>query len=527
MEFDGIVLIFNGEIYNYRELINTEQLNVKTKSDSEVLIRLYQKYGCEFLSKIHGMFAFCLYDSHLNQFFCATDRFGKKPFYYYYLDGKFIFASEIKAIIRLLDHIPAMEPQALSEYLSFMAPLNGHTFYQGIKKLQAGHSLNLSDTTINIKPYYSIDNIQISQFNENEILVKIEELLLSSVEERLAADVEVATLLSGGIDSSLVSALYAKLSNQKINTFCIGYLNDNQYSETSYAQKVANHIQSEHHELLINRQDFIETIDRMLLHTDQPLGDAAAIPTYLLSQHIHKQGIKVALSGEGSDESFLGYEHYQYALSLLNQPPKVTDFQINPEWEYQNRASLGKTIFQSTAEVFSEKHKTRLFNTSPKPVDLSQYQSHYNPIQWLTYVDFKIWISEVLMTKIDRMSMAHSLELRAPFLDHRLVEYLLKVEPSIKQGNTNKHLLKKIAIKYLPEEIVYRRKKGFSSPYNEWLYSSYGDEILHLILEVNKTLRLFNEDFIKFLYQQAKNNKFKQHLWNLYIFARWFKQTYL
>lgn len=526
MEFDNMIITFNGEIYNYKELIQKENLQCITKSDTEVIIRLYQKYHTDFLNKLNGMFSFCIYNKNKKSFFCARDRYGKKPLYYYNQDNKFIYASTIKSILKLLDDKPNMNMDALHEYLSFMAPINDNTFYEGINKLPAGHYLYFHNQNLTISKYYDIDNIPNKKYTEDELLEKVEKLLIDSVKLRLTSDVEVATFLSGGLDSSLVSALYAKYSQKKINTFCIGYDEHTKYSELPYAKFTAEHIGSNHHEIVMTKTDFIETIDKMIEHTDEPFGDSASIPTYFLSQYINQQGIKVALSGEGSDEIFLGYDNYFKMLQYYQTEADIQPFTLSKEWEYNNRKLLSQNIYQTYGETFTEKQKELLLKNYKKTNLLSNYKVKYPPYKWLTYIDFKIWIAEVLMTKIDKMSMAHSLELRAPFLDYRLVELLLSVEEDLKKGNTNKYLLKEISKKYLPTEIIYRQKKGFSSPFIEWLYEEYKETILETILNVNKKIPIFNEDFVKFIYNEAKEKKFKQHLWHLYIFARWFHKNY-
>jgi len=526
MDFDDIIITFNGEIYNYQELIKDEDLRCVTKSDTEVLIRLYQKYGTDFLNKLSGMFSFCIYDKKKEKFFCARDRYGKKPFYYYKKDGKFIYASEIKSILKLLDTKPDMNKTALYEYLSFMTPINDNTFYENIHKLSAGHFLCFENNTLTIEKYYDIDKIETKEYKESEVLEKIEELLIDSVKLRLTSDVEVSTLLSGGLDSSLTSALYAQYSEKQINTFCIGYEEHTHYSELPFARIAAEHIGSKHHEVILTKKDFIETIDKMIEHTDEPFGDSASIPTYFLSQYIHNQGFKVALSGEGSDESFLGYDKYFKILQYYQSNPTEKPFDLSQEWEFDNRKLNSQHIYQTSGETFTEKQKELLFKNYKADDYLKDYKIDYPPFKWLTYIDFKIWIAEVLMTKIDKMSMAHSLELRAPFLDYILVEYMLSVDEKLKTGTTNKDLLKKVATKYLPNEIIHRKKKGFSFPFIEWLYEELGDEILSTILDVNKKCDLFNEDFVKLLYNEAKEKKFKQHIWHLYIFARWFHKNY-
>jgi len=223
----------------------------------------------------------------------------------------------------------------------------------------------------------------------------------------------------------------------------------------------------------------------------------------------------------------LGYDNYFKMLKYYNlKIPKKEVFNLTKEWEYNNRSLNKEQVYLSCGETFSYHQLQQLTTRSISPI-LHPYVSSYPPEQWLTYIDFSIWISEVLMTKIDRMSMAHSLELRTPFLDHSLVEYLLGVKSSIKIGSTNKAILKKIAKNYLPNSIIDRRKKGFSSPFIEWIYDRYGVEILNLMLDVNAKLDIFNNDFIVFLYEQGKKGHFKQHIYSLYIFCRWYKKVYM
>jgi len=525
MEFDEVIVVFNGEIYNYKELIKEHNLKVVTKSDTEVLIRLYQIYEFGFLNLLNGMFSFCIYDKKKRRFFCARDRFGKKPFYYYYKDGKFIFGSEIKAILSGLDKIPSMNLEGFYEYLSFMTPIGQNTFYKDIKKLQAGHYLVLDDE-LKIKKYYDIDKIETKYFDKAKVLSNIEEILISSLHYRLVSDVKVASLLSGGIDSSFISALYAEIVG-KIDTFSIGYNEYLHYSELDYAKVVAKHIDSNHHEIVVSKRDFLETIDKVLEATDEPFGDSATIPTYILSKYIHKSGIKVALSGEGADENFLGYDNYFKMFKYYEQEAQKKPFNLTKEWEYNHRRLNNLPIFQTSGETFTEKQKALLLKSYSERFLLKEFLTDYSPVKWVSYIDFKIWIAEVLMTKIDRASMANSLEIRAPFLDFRLVEYMFSVDENLKRGDTNKSLLKSIAVKYLPKEIIYRQKKGFSSPFIEWLYDEYDKEILDIILRVNKEINIFNEEFVKFLFNKAKEKRFKQHIWQLFLFAKWYEEVYL
>ena len=316
MVFDDIVLVFNGEIYNYKELIHVEQLDCKTQSDSEVLIRLYQKYEFDFLNKLNGMFSFCIYDIKKDRYFCARDRYGKKPFFYYFKNEKFIFSSSIKSILNLLEKKPNLNKVALSKYMQYFVSYGEDTFYQDIFKLESSTYMVYEPNKCPIiekKRYYKINTYKRIK-DEKQALNDIEVLLFKSVENRLVGDVEVASLLSGGIDSSLISALYTKISGKKINTFSVGYNEYKNYCELDYANITANHINSNHHPVEISKKDYISHFEETMNFLEEPHGDSAAVPLNILTKQIHKNGIKTVLSGEGSDEIFLGYDNYSKFL---------------------------------------------------------------------------------------------------------------------------------------------------------------------------------------------------------------------
>ena len=539
MIFDDIVLVFNGEIYNYKELIHVEQLECKTSSDSEVLIRLYQKYGFDFLNKLNGMFSFCIYDIKKELFFCARDRYGKKPFFYYFKDNKFIFSSSIKSILNLLETKPNLNKIALSKYLQYFVPFGEDTFYQNIFKLEAANYMvyeTNNPTELRIKKYYKINTYKAIR-NEEKALSDIEELLFKSVEYRLNSDVEVASLLSGGIDSSLISALYTKISGKKINTFSIGYEEYKNYCELDYAQITANHINSNHHPVMINQKEYINHFHETLDMLEEPHGDSAAIPLNILTKKIHQSGIKTVLSGEGSDEIFLGYEnyskflkYYEFEKSITNEQHDFLDDIIGAlqnntkESEYLRRIVKKQNLYNSFGEIYTDIQKKRLFKKVPQ---FKSETSKQDPVDWMSYIDLKIWLGESLLSKVDRISMGNSLEVRTPFLDFNLVNYMFSVDSKLKVGDTNKYLLKKIASRYIPEEIINRTKKGFNSPYNEWLNNEYKSSLLETVIDVNRKTNLFNEEYILKIHELSKSNKFKQHFYSLFIFSLWYKKEFL
>lgn len=539
MIFDNILLVFNGEIYNYKELIKNENLECKTSSDSEVLIRLYQKYGFDFLNKLNGMFAFCIYDMKKELYFCARDRYGKKPFFYYFKDNKFIFSSSIKSILNLLDYKPNLNKVALSKYMQYFVSFGEDTFYQDIKKLEASTYMIYEPNKaceLQKKKYYKINTYKAIK-DEKQALNDIEELLFKSVEYRLNSDVEVALLLSGGIDSSLISALYTKISGKKINTFSVGYDEYKNYCELDFAQITASHINSNHNPVIINQKEYINHFEQTLDILEEPHGDSAAIPLNILTKQIHKAGIKTVLSGEGSDEIFLGYDnyakflkYYEFEKSLSNEQNLflndiISALQNNTkESEYLRRIVKKQNLYNSFGEIYTDIQRKRLFKKVPT---FKSETAKQDPVDWMSYIDLKIWLGEALLSKVDRISMGNSLEVRTPFLDFNLVNYMFSVESSIKVGDTNKYLLKKIASKYIPQTIINRTKKGFNSPFNEWLNKEYKDKILDVIIEVNNETNLFNHEYILHIYELSKSNKFKQHLYSLFVFSLWYKKEFL
>ncbi|NQY52262.1 MAG: asparagine synthase (glutamine-hydrolyzing) [Campylobacteraceae bacterium] len=536
MIFNDLILVFNGEIYNYKELIIDEDLNCLTASDTEVIIRLYEKYGIDFLNKLNGMFSFVLYDIKKDKYLCARDRYGKKPFFYYYKDNKFIFSSSLKSIVSLLDKKPKLNKVALAQYLQFFVPLGDNTFYQDIKKLEASSYLIYEDNNIKMKKYYKINTYKRYK-DEKTALIGIEENLVKAVEIRLVGDVEVGSLLSGGIDSSLISALYTKISGKKINTFSVGYNEYKNYDELEYAKVAAKHIGSIHHPLEIGQKDFIDSFDEVMDALEEPHADAAAFPLFHLTKLIKNMGIKTVLSGEGSDELFLGYDNYAKFLKYYEFQDSLqkgqNDFlntiisalQNNTkESEYLRRIVKKQTLYNSFGEIYTDIQNKRLFKSVPT---YKKENTKKDPIDWMSYIDLKVWLGQALLSKVDKISMANSLEVRTPFLDVNLVDYAFAIDSKLKVGDTNKYLLKKVAAKYIPNEIITRTKKGFNSPFNEWIFAEYKDSILDLILEVNKETNLFNNTYIEHIFNLAKNRKFKQHLWALFIFSKWYKKEYM
>ena len=535
MKFDDILIVFNGEIYNFEELKQQENLTCITKSDTEILIRLYQKYGVEFLNLLNGAFSFCIYDIKKDKYFCARDRYGKKPFYYFSKENKFIFSSMIKPVIKLLGYTPSLNKVALSQYLQYFTPLVPNTFYNDIFKLDKGSYLIYENNHLSIKKYYKIKTNK-KTYDEETATKKIEEILYDSVDKRVHCDVDVGCLLSGGIDSSLISTIYSQISDKKIDTFSVGYDTHTKYSELPYAKIVATNINSNHHQLHLKQKDFIDSLDSVFEHLEEPHADPASIALYHLTKVIKDEGLKTVLSGEGSDEIFLGYDNYAKFLkyydfqksldekqnSFLNDI--ISSMQGNKEAEYLRRVIKKETIYNSFGEIYTSSQRKKLLN---KVANFKQENQKKDPVDWMSYIDLKIWLGDALLSKVDKMSMANSVETRNPFLDFRLVDFAFSINSELKVGDTNKYLLKKVASKYLPSEIINRQKKGFNTPFNEWLFEEFGSKLLDDVLESNKHSNLFNETYVKYIYEEAKRNKLKQHFYAIWHFSIWYKKTYL
>jgi len=316
----------------------------------------------------------------------------------------------------------------------------------------------------------------------------------------------------------------------------VGYKTHQKYSELPYAKIVANSIKSDHTALEISQKEYIDSLEEVFEDLEEPHADPASIPLYLLTKEINRQGIKTVLSGEGSDELFLGYDNYAKFLkyyefsnsldenqnSFLNEI--ISSLGGNKEAEYLRRVVKKENIYNSFGEIYTTSQRKKLLK---KVASFKSETPKKDPVDWMSYIDTKIWLGEALLSKVDKMSMANGVETRNPFLDFRLVDTAFSISSNLKVGDTNKYLLKKIASKYIPKEIITRQKKGFNSPFNEWLFDEYGEKLLDDILKTNTKTALFNESYIMIIYESAKNNKLKQHFYALWHFCKWYNKNYL
>ena len=532
-----VLISFNGEIYNHHALRKELPYPFETHSDAEVVLAAYLHYGVDFVQHLRGMFAIAIIDGE--RLYLFRDRFGKKPLYYHHHDTGFVFASEIKAITPFLKQV-RMNQDALLSYLSFLAPTPPHTFYEGIKKLESGCYLLYENGSVHEQSYYDLTTAPITCKSES-----IAPLLRESIALRLQADVPVAGLLSGGIDSAMIAAI-AREHLSDFTTFTLGYQEYSSYDERANAAESARYLGVNNCSVVINQADFIEAIPRVLESLDEPLNDPAAVPLFLLFQEIQRHGYKVVLSGEGSDEIFLGYRHYKEyyeieSLATLRNKNWIrkyfrSNFSMNREWEWYKRIFCEQLLFRTSGERFSDLQQNMLLRRNVKDNHsygyLQPYRERFNASKyaddatlWYSYSDLKLFQAEHFLMKLDKVSMAHSIEARTPFLDHHLIEHLFTYNADARLGvQGTKPLLKEVARSYLSEAIIARKKKGFSNPYMEYLSAS-GE--LHLITEVNEQSGLFHRDVLQTYLDKARRGRFKHHVWGLYVLSYWMKKNLL
>ena len=540
---ENVFVSFNGEIYNYKELKESLEYPFQTNSDTEVILALYLRYKERFVEHLRGMFAIAIYDN--GKLLLFRDRLGKKPLFYMQTKEAFIFASELKALKPFLQKV-RMNEDAMLSYLSYLAPTAPHTFYKGIHKIAPSHYLVYENEKVEVKRYFDLLQTQPSLItDEKEALSLLEAKLQESIELRLSgSDVPMATLLSGGIDSATIN-YYAKASGRDLVSFSLGFEEYKKYDELDAAKESAALLGIQNRAVIATKERFLESFDAVFEALDEPLNDPAAIPLYILMQEVAQEGYKVVLSGEGSDELFLGYRQYFEYIELekakglyhANWLKKYfrSNFSMNREWEWYKRAFENEVIFRCSSEKFTDMQKNFLLRRNVRDGESMQYiqeyrerfekSKHTDESIWFSYMDLNHFQSEHFLAKLDRISMAHSIESRTPFLDHEFAQLVFQIEPSLryKEGVT-KSLLKKIMRTKLDEKIIGRKKKGFSNPYMEYLIQSGRIE---LIEKVNEQTGMFKKDVLRRYIQTAKKGTFKQHIWGLYVLSRWIKKELL
>ncbi len=509
-------ITFNGEIYNYRELkkeLTKNGAQFKSNSDTEVILEAYKQWGDACLERLNGMFAFALWDEERRRLLLGRDRLGKKPLFYFVLpDGGLIFSSEMKALLKDPDVPARINPQALGEYLSLSYILSDSSIIRGVQKLEAGHALVAErDKPLKIWRYWDLAKFyrEKSKASASALQLDLKNLLEDSCRLRLISDVPLGAFLSGGIDSSAIVASMARLRDPKqVKTYSIGF-NEKSYSELPQAREVAEHLRVSHSDKVVEPQ-MTEILREIVRAADEPFADSSMVPMYYLSEFTRRH-VTVALSGDGGDEIFAGYETYaadrlhRLARRIPDTAAKMLDKfvdawfpitfdKVSLDFKLRRflagRALSGERAHYSWRQIFGDEEKIRLMHDGVgklvmehEPYDRfgkafgEVSDCHY--LDQAMYVDAKTWLVDDILVKADRMSMAHSLELRCPFLDHRLVEFAAALPVKLKmKGFEKKYLLKRSQEPFLPKNIIYRSKKGFNAPVAHWLNVGLGDELL-------------------------------------------------
>ncbi|MCG7848248.1 MAG: asparagine synthase (glutamine-hydrolyzing) [ANME-2 cluster archaeon] len=552
-ENGSIWIVLNGEIYNYKELrLSLEKKHrFYTSSDTEVIVHLYEEFGDSFVSKLNGMFSLAIWDSNKKKLILARDRIGIKPLHYIILKNKLIFASEIKSILQHPDVKREVNLKAFHYFLSFEYIPAPESIFNGIKKLMPGHILFCKGNSISIRKYWDLKFSQ-NSFSEEHFCRQIYDTLKKSVNLEMVSDVPVGAFLSGGIDSSSIVAMMSQHSEKPVKTFSIGF-EDQSYNELEYARIVAERFNTEHHEEVI-KPDAVKLAGKIIRYFDEPFADVSAFSTYLVSE-IASKYVKVVLSGDGGDEQFAGYDWYIashldkyyrklplilrnkiilpsiHTLPYSSQKKGLTNilkrFVEGSSLPEEGRHVRWQFFLPDEEKLYSSKLQSELENLNSFEVVNTLYSNNNtsNSLSREQYVDMKMYLPDDILVKVDRMSMANSLEARVPLLNHHFVELVAGIPPNLKlHGLSTKYIFKKAMLKLLPKEIIYRKKQGFSIPMKNWLQEDLRD----MMIETLSKRRIEEKGYVEYEYV---NKLMKQHLekkrnnahqlWALMVFEMW------
>jgi asparagine synthase (glutamine-hydrolysing) len=559
----SIVTVFNGEIYNYqslRGLLESRGHRLTTRSDTEVIVHLYEDHGEECVQHLRGMFAFAIWDARSRRLFLARDRLGIKPLYFTHFGGRLIFASEIKAILQHPAGPVEMNTEALTNFLSLKYVPAPQTMFKGIYALPPGCSLLCNGNGIRLRRYWDLSFTNESatgKGREECYAEQLAALLQECVKIHLVSDVPFGAFLSGGLDSSTIVALMSEFLDRPVKTFSVGFEGDGQrFSELPHARVVAEKHKTDHHEIIVRPVDLVDLAEKIVWHLDQPLAEHATLANYLLAEHAARQ-VKMVLTGEGGDELFAGYARYagemlypfarflpkaarslalaaslhlrgldraKIALYALNQPNEATRF-LN--WFPLFNSSMKQSLLSEPLMETLQGYKTE------GVLEEHLARSHARaPLHRMLYLDTKLWLPDVLLARADKMSMAASLESRVPLLDHKLVEFAASLPPNLKvRGLARKYLLKKVSRSWVPQQIIQRKKEGFPTPTSLWLRHEARAFMRDILSpSVIRVRGLFNPTCVERLIREHENGSADHGAWlwgliSLEIWQRLFMNT--
>jgi asparagine synthase (glutamine-hydrolysing) len=547
------ILVFNGEIYNFQEIKPLlKEYDFKTNGDTEVIMAAYIKWGPSCLQHFKGMFSIVIWDTAEKKLFAARDRFGVKPFYYYDNDGLFLFGSEIRSILASNLVKPALNEQSLYDYLMFQSVVSPSTLVMDVKQLPAGHYLDWKEGMSELKRYWNVSgNIhEIREQSYDQVKSKVRDLLYKSVERRLVSDVPLGTFLSGGVDSSIIAGIMAEVNPQQTNAFTIAF-DEEQYDESEYAALIARKFNLNHTKVLLRPSDFLEQLPTALDSMDTPSGDG--LNTYVVSKAIRNSGIVVAMSGLGGDELFAGYDIFKHFLKLRKYKqllpishkfnslggllPAGNKFFWQLKKILQFRSANINELYPVFRQILSATDIKRLTNLNFSKGYSGQIQlalngsfasiKEYNLLSQVSIAEYLGYTQHVLLKDTDQMSMASSLEVREPFFDHDLVEYVLNVPDKYKSGKFSKSLLVEATYPILPDEIITRKKQGFVLPYDHWIRNELRSFCQQKINDLSAR-PLFNAKAVQKFWQGYLNNKGNLRwadIWILIVLENWLQKN--
>jgi len=551
-------VVLNGEIYNFLELrreLEAKGHHFRTRSDTEAIVHAYEEYGVRCVERLRGMYAFALWDETQRRLVLARDRVGKKPLYYTEDLERFCFASELKALLQDPARKRAIDLEALDGYFSFGCVQGPATILEGVAQLPPAHVLVWERGSIRVSEYWDVPRDAVTIRDERKALEGFTEVFSDAVRVRLVSDVALGAFLSGGVDSSAVVTAMAALGAGPVVTTSVGFQH-REFNELSYSRMVADAVGSEHHELIVEPRA-VDVLPRLVWHLDEPFADSSALPTYYLAAAARER-VTVALSGDGGDEVFAGYQR-RYGLNRW----EVRARRLMPAWvraglvgplgriypkaDWAPRPLRAKCFLQNVATTFERAYfnDLSLFRTHEKSALLAPefirqtsghdaftaFSQHFDrvggldPLNQLLYVDLKTWLANDILVKVDRMSMANSLEVRSPLLDHKVIEFAATVAPDLKyRGATSKYLLKRYLEPQLPAELIHRRKQGFEIPLGQWLRTDLRDLGEELLLSrVARGRGYVRPDHVRRMWEhhQRKLRNHSAQLWALMVLELW------
>lgn len=549
-EDESIAIVFNGEIYNYIEL--RQQLlarghKFKTDSDTEVIVHLYEDKGVNCLDDLNGMFAFAIWDANKKVLFVARDRLGEKPLYYAEDKGKLYFASELKSLLEIQEISRELDLQAIDDYLSFGYVPAPRSSFKAIRKLPAAHYLTMSERGITLSSYWTIEFTEPSRRPEDQLIEELRDLVNSSIMMRLRSDVPVGSFLSGGVDSSLIVSHAAKLSTQQLSTFSIGF-SEADFDELAYARQVAERYQTNHHEFIVDKID-ADLFPRIVAHFDEPFADPSAFPTYYVTKQA-AASVKVVLSGDGGDELFCGYRRYQRQrvdewASMLpsafrraafgTAASMMPDSMSGKGW--MSRLSVDDAErWQRTIGIFDSRERDRLWQPALRELRCGRpdylapfFEGDLDLTSKKMRADQNTYLCDDILVKVDRNSMWHSLEVRVPLLDHRIVEFanLMPIAMKYKNGIL-KYPLKKLLEGKVSPEIISRKKSGFAMPIKHWLKGEFNAFSRELLLSSDSKIHDYlDRGTVKALVDasQTSHRDLSRRVWSLLWLEQWLRSV--